>query len=95
MNNRQARIKRINAAFKKAEELMNEGYVVQWDGEIVEQVIFGEDSLMLETNFENFVHRIVIYDDSDSTDYADMKIDFIESALKEHLTIWKKVEIKL
>jgi len=95
MNNRQARIKRINAAFKKAEELMNDGYIVQWDGEVVEEVIFSEDSLMLETNFENFIHRTTIYDSRDSADYADMTLEFIEEALKERLTVWKKVEIKL
>ncbi len=94
-SNRQARIKRINAAFQKAEELMNEGYIVQWDGEVVEKVIFNDDSLMLETNFENFIHLNTIYDNRNSTDYADMKIEFIESVLKERLTVWKKVEIKL
>lgn len=94
-SNRQARINRLKAAFQKAEELMNDGYVVQWDGEVVEKVIFNDDSLMLETNFENFIHRDTIYDNRNSTDYADMKIEFIESVLKERLTVWKKVEIKL
>lgn len=95
MTNRQARIKRLKAAFQKVEQLMKEGYVVQWDGDIVEKVIFTNDSLRLETNFENFIHRTTIYDSRDSEDYADMTIEFIESALKERLTVWKKVEVKI
>ena len=94
-SNRQARINRLKAAFQKAETLMNEGYIVQWDGEVVEEVIFNEDSLLLETNFENFIHRTTIYDSHDSTDYADRTISEINAELKERLTVWKKVEIKL
>ena len=37
MSNRQARINRLKAAFQKAEELTKDGYVVQWDGEVVEK----------------------------------------------------------
>jgi hypothetical protein len=94
-SNRQARINRLKAAFQKAEELMNDGYIVQWDGEVVEKVIFNDDSLMLETNFENFIHLNTIYDNRNSTDYADMKIAEINKELAERLTVWKKVEIKL
>lgn len=97
MNNRQARIKRINAAFKKAEELMNEGYIVQWDGDTITDFVWDESSLQLEVNSEGYITRYLIYDVDQEfgSDYADMKMSFIDEVLKERLTVWKRVEIKL
>lgn len=96
MTNRQARIKRLKEAFQKAEELMNEGYVVQWDGEVVDDISFSEDSLLVETNCENYVSRSVIYQGFiDRSDYADLTTDEIEKVLAERLTVWKKVEVKV
>ena len=97
MSNRQARINRLKAAFQKAEALMNEGYIVQWDGETITDFVWDENSLMLEAVADTYVTRHMIYDVNQEfgTDYADMKMSFIEEVLKERLTVWKRVEIKL
>ena len=96
-SNRQARINRLKAAFQKAEELMNEGYVVQLDGETVTGFVWDESSLMLEAVADTYVTRHMIYDVDQEfgLDYADMKMSFIEEVISERLTIWKKVEVKL
>lgn len=96
-SNRQARINRLKAAFQKAEALMNDGYVVQLDGETITGFVWGESSLMLEVVADTYVTRHMIYDVDQEfgVDYADMKMSFIEEVLSERLTVWKKVEIKL
>lgn len=92
MNNRQARIKRINAAFKKAEELMNDGYIVQWDVIPVQNFDWANG---LEL-FHNGSYSTVIYDDGGKyQDLADLTIAEINKELSERLTVWKKVEIRL
>lgn len=94
MTNRQARIRRLKAAFQKAEELMKAGYVVQWDGEVVTRF----DWTYGLTLFFNDSFHTHIYDDlieDDLTDYADMSDEFLESVLLNRLTVWKRMEIKL
>lgn len=96
MTNRQARIKRLKEAFQKVEQLMNDGCRVEWCRELVEDIIFSEDSLLVETNCENYVSRSVIYQGFiDRSDYADLTTDKIEKVLAKRLTVWKRVEIKL
>ena len=86
-SNRQARINRLKAAFKKAEELMNEGYVVQLDGETITGFVWGESSLMLEVVADTYVTRYMIYDVDQEfgSDYADMKMSFIDEFPKDFL----------
>lgn len=97
MTNRQARIKRLKAAFQKVEELMNDGYVVQLDGETITGFVWDDSSLKLEAVVDTYVTRHLIYDIDQEfgTDYADMTMSFINEVLKERLTVWKKVEVKI
>ena len=99
MTNRQARINRLKAAFQKVEQLMKEGYVVQWDGEVIEKIVWSQCDLHLETNYENWVTQIRIYSERSDVvefhDMADMNISEINKELSERLTVWKKVEAKI
>jgi len=91
-SNRQARINRLKAAFQKAEELMKDGYVVQWDGEVVTRFDWS-NGLDLEYSVGCYSG---IYDDAGVyEDMADLKIAEINKELAERLTVWKRVEIKL
>lgn len=92
MNNRQARIKRLKAAFQKAEALMNEGHIVQWDGEAVENFCWDSG---LDLDHGNWCYSGVYADSDEFSDLADLTIAEIDAELKERLTICKKVEIKL
>lgn len=92
MSNRQARIKRLKAAFQKAEELMNEGCIVQWYGEVVTR--FDWSSGLEIYHGDCFASSI--YDDvGEFQDLADSTIAEINSELKERLTVWKQVEVRL
>lgn len=96
MSNRQARINRLKAAFQKVEQLMKEGYVVQWDGDTVvslnwtEGLCFGHEDDRLYTVTVMYEH-----DNSGFEDFADLPIDEINKELSERLTVWKRVEVKL
>lgn len=91
-NNRQARIKRLKAAFQKAEELMNEGYIVQWDGEVVTRFDWSSG---LDLYHGDLCASGVYEEPTESQDLADSTIAEINKELAERLTVWKKVEIKL
>lgn len=92
MSNRQARIRRLKAAFQKAEELMKAGYVVQWDGEVVTRFDWS-NGLDLEHSVGCYSG---VYDDVGTyEDLADLKIEEINEELKARLTVSKRVEIKL
>lgn len=92
MTNRQARIRRLKAAFQKAEELMKDGYVVQWGGEVVTRFEW-RNGLDLAHNIGCYSG---IYEDSgEFEDMADLIISEINKELAERLTVWKRVEIKL
>jgi len=92
MTNRQARIKRLKEAFQKAEELMNEGYVVQWDGDVVVGLRWDYG---LELDHGDWCYTGIYEDSGEFEDMADMKISEINKELLERLTIWKKVEVKV
>lgn len=93
MTNRQARIKRLKEAFQKAEELMNEGYIVQWDGEVVTRLDLSDGV----TCWASANCASVVYSESDEgwNNLLDMKISEINAELKERLTVWKKVDVKI
>lgn len=92
MTNRQARIKRIKATFQKVEQLMNEGYVVQWDGEVVTRFDWSSGLDL----YHGVLCASGIYEDSgEFEDMADLIISEINKELLERLTIWKKVEVKV
>lgn len=92
MTNRQARIKRLKEAFQKVEELMNEGYVVQWDGEVVERIIWDNGVELCHGD----LCASGVYDEiGEFQDLADATIAEINKELAERLTVWKRVEIKL
>lgn len=94
-NNRQARIKRIKESFQKAEELMNEGCVVQWDGEDVERFDWSEGLTLHHTPDHLYIATSIYYEDDAWDDLADLTIAEINKELKDRLTVWKRVEIKL
>lgn len=92
MTNRQARIKRLKEAFQKVEELMNDGYVVQWDGEVVTRFEW-RNGLDLEHSVGYYSG---IYEDAGVyEDMADLTITEINKELAERITVWKKVEVKI
>ena len=91
-SNRQARINRLKAAFQKVEQLMKEGYVVQWDGEVVDRLYWA--------NGLDLGHGIGLYsgiysEDGEFQDMADLTIPEINKELSERLTVWKKFDVKL
>lgn len=92
MSNRQARINRLKAAFQKAEELMNAGYVVQWDGEVVEKFCWNNG---LDLGHGVGCYSGIYEDSGEFQDMADYTIAEINEQLKERLTVWKKVEIEI
>lgn len=92
MNNRQARIKRINIAFKKAEQLMNDGYIVQWDGDVVTRFDWSSG---LDLYHGDLCASGVYEELGEFSDIADLTIAEINKELKERLTVWKKVEIEI
>ena len=92
MTNRQARIKRLKEAFQKVEQLMNEGYVVQWDGEVVERIMWDHG---VELCHGCYCSSGVYDDHGELSDMADYTIPEINKELKERLTVWKKIEVKL
>lgn len=91
MTNRQARINRLKAAFQKAEELMKDGYIVQWDGVTIECFNWVEGLYLIYDDW----HAFTIYSSSGFQDMADLTIAEINKELAERLTVWKRVEIKL
>ncbi len=91
-SNRQARINRLKAAFQKAEELMNEGYIVQWDGEVVTRFDWSSGLDL----YHGALCASGVYEElGEFQDLADLTIAEINKELAERLTVWKKVEIKL
>lgn len=95
MTNRHARINRLKAAFQKAEELMKDGCVVQWDGEDVERFDWSEGLTLHHTSDHLYITTSIYYEDDAWDDLADLTIAEIENELKARLTVWKRVEIKL
>ena len=94
-SNRQARINRLKAAFQKAEALMNEGYIVQWDGEVVEKFCWSDGLALIHPDDRLYVSTSIYYGDDSWSDLADYTITEINAELAERLTVWKKVEIEL
>lgn len=94
-SNRQARINRLKEAFQKVEQLMNEGYVVQWDGEVVERVVVDNESVGLR--FEDGVTAWLFmwFGKEEFGVLCNLTIAEINKELAERLTVWKRVEIKL
>lgn len=92
MSNRQARIKRLTAAFQKAEQLMNEGYVVQWDSDTVVGLRWDYG---LELDHGDWCYTGIYEDSGEFEDMADHTIPEINKELSERLTVWRKVEVKL
>lgn len=92
MSNRHARINRLKAAFQKAEELMNEGYVVQWDGDTVVGLRWDYG---LELAHGNWCYTGIYEDSGEFEDMADYTIPEINKELDERLSVWKRVEVKL
>lgn len=91
-SNRRARINRLKAAFQKVEQLMKDGYVVQWDGEVVERILWDNGVELCHGDY----CISGVYDElGDLSDMADLTIAEINKELSERLTIWKKVEVKL
>ena len=95
MTNRQARIKRFKEAFQKVEQLMNESYVVQWDGDNIIDFVWSPDKFMVL-----FAEGYIEFGENCRNRLGwvhldDLTISEIDTKLKEYLTVWKKVEIKL
>ena len=92
MYNSQARIKRLKEAFQKVEQLMNEGYVVQWDGEVVTRFDWSSG---LDLYHGDLCASGVYEEIGEFQDLADSTIAEINVALAERLTVWKRVEVRL
>lgn len=90
MSRRDRRIAVLNKYFKKAEEYLEKGYDVRWDGE---HVVYFEWTNGLDLDHGNYCYSGIYNVNGEFEDMADLTVDEIKKQIKERLEIYKKVSV--